>query len=115
MGQPWRRGTIVWAALDPATGREQGGRRPVVVVAADAYLEVVDTLTIVVPVTSVERGWPNHVALTGPTGLARPSWAMTEQPRTIARTRVVGVAGQVDRDTGAAIDRWLADFLSLHP
>lgn len=103
----------MWAGLDPVQGREQAGRRPVLVVASDAYLEVVDTLTIVVPVTTVDRGWPNHVPLSGRTGLARASWAMTEQPRTIDRGRVRELAGQVDEATLRAVDVWLRDFLAL--
>lgn len=103
----------MWASLDPVSGREQSGRRPVVVVASDAYLAVVTTLVIAVPVTTVDRGWPNHVALSGPSGLQRPSWAMTEQPRTIDRGRLRGIAGSIDEDTVAAIDVWLRDFLAL--
>lgn len=107
---PWRRGAVLWADLDPAQGREQSGRRPVLVVSSDAYLDVVETFVVVVPVTSRDRGWPNHVPLQG---LDRPSWAMTEQPRTIARSRIVGVAGQVDEATLAAVEGWLRDFLAL--
>lgn len=113
MTQPWRRGAVLWCDLDPTRGRERAGRRPVVVVASEDYLEVVDTLIIVVPVTSVDRGWPNHVLLEGRPGLGRPSWAMTEQPRTISRDRVSEVAGAVDNLTLAAIDGWLRDFLAL--
>ncbi len=113
MSQPWRRGAVLWAELDPARGREQAGRRPVLVIASDGYLDVVETLTIIIPVTTVDRGWPNHVPLTGATGLAQASWAMTEQPRTIDRSRIAGVAGQVDGATLAAVDLWLRDFLGL--
>lgn len=113
MTQPWHRGSVLWTTPDPARGREQAGRRPVVVVASDDYLEVVTTLVIVVPVTTVDRGWPNHVLLGGPTGLDRPSWAMTEQPRAIDRARLRSVAGQVDAATEAAIDLRLRDFLAL--
>ena len=83
------------------------------VVASDEYLEVVTTRTIIVPVTSVDRRWPNHVRLDGPTGLDQPSWAMTEQPRTIDRDRVHAVAGQVDPETERLIDVYLRDFLAL--
>lgn len=113
MIQAWRRGAVVWATLSPTAGPEQGGRRPVVVVASDRYLEVVTMLSIVVPVTTVDRGWPNHVPLNGPTGLDRPSWAMTEQPRTVDRGRLPAVVGHVDAATEAAIDVWLRDFLAL--
>lgn len=96
-------------------GREQSGRRPVVVVAGAGYLRVVTTLVLCVPVTSVDRGWPNHVPLRGPTGLDRPSWAMTEQLRTLSRDRLVRSVGVVDRDTLGAVRTWLADFLALAP
>ncbi|ROS79147.1 type II toxin-antitoxin system PemK/MazF family toxin [Cellulomonas sp. PhB143] len=107
------RGTVCWAELDPTRGREQSGRRPVLVVAGRQYLETVTTLVIVVPVTGVERGWSNHVRLHGPHGLGRPSWAMTEQPRTLSRARLVGAAGLVDAATLHAVDRRLRDFLAL--
>lgn len=113
MTLPLRRGAVAWASLDPTRGREQAGRRPVVVVSSDAYLDVVDTLAIVVPVTSARRAWPNHVPLAGEHGLDRECWAMTEQPRTIARARIAEVAGMVDRSTLATIDVWLRDFLDL--
>lgn len=107
------RGSVVWAVLDPVAGREQAGHRPTLVVAADGYLAVVTTLLIVLPVTTSERGWPNHVRLRGPTGLPTDSWAMTEQPRTISPGRVTGVCGAADRRTMAEVDVYLRDFLSL--
>ncbi len=110
----WR-GSVCWAELDPTRGREQGGRRPVLVVASQSYLDVVTTLALVVPVTTVDRGWPNHVPLRGVTGLGRESWAMTEQIRTVARDRLVGVAGVVDDATLAGVSVYLADFLGLAP
>ncbi len=76
-------GSVAWATLDPIRGREQGGHRPVLVVASMDYLETVTTLAVVVPITSVRRGWINHVLLEGPSGLDAPSWIMTEQPKTL--------------------------------
>lgn len=110
-----RRGMVAWAELDPVRGREQAGRRPVLVVASDQFLEQADTLAIVVPATTVDRGWPNHISLAGPgLHLAQPTFAMTEQLRTISRERLVEHAGVVDRATMRAVDAWLRDFLSLH-
>lgn len=108
-----RRGSVGWAQLPPARGREQSGGQPFVVVASDGYLDVVTTLVIVLSVTSVDRGWPSHVPLSGAHGLDRPSHVMTEQPRTIARERIVEVTGMVDRDCLTAIDIWLRDFLDI--
>lgn len=121
MNRSWGRGSVVWATLDPVSGRDspasgrgpQGGRRPAVVVASQGYLDAVTTLLIVVPVTTVDRGWPNQVPLRGDTGLERTSWAMTEQPRTIDRARLRAVAGGVDAATLTEIDVWLRDFLGV--
>lgn len=49
---------MVWSYLEPMLGREQGGRRPVVIASTQAYLDVVDTLAIVVPVTRTDRVGP---------------------------------------------------------
>lgn len=110
---PLARGAVAWADLDPTRGREQYGRRPVLVVSSNAYLETITTLVLVLPVTTVDRGRPNHVALRGAHGLERPSRAMTEQVRTIARDRIVDVVGLVDAATLSDVDVYLRDFLRL--
>ena len=106
-------GSVAWADLAPVRRREQAGHRPVLVLASTRYLEVVTTLVVCLPVTRVERGWPNHVPLRGATGLAVPSWAMTEQVRTLSRDRVTRTAGSVDTATLDEVRTWLADFLDL--
>lgn len=105
------RGTVVWFRADPVSGREQGGHRPALVVASDGYLAAATSLAIVLPVTTVDRAWPNHVRLRGAVALDRPSFAMTEQPRTIDRGRITSGAGVVDAETLADVDRWLRLFL----
>ena len=104
-------GDVVWAELGPGRGREQSGRRPLVIVASNDYLETVDSLALGIPVTSKDRGWPNHVPLEGATGLAKPSFAMTEQVSTFSRERISAVAGHVDDKTLATIAMYLRDFL----
>lgn len=109
-----RRGAVAWADLDPVRGRERAGRRPVLVIASDLFLEQADTLAVILPATTVDRGWPNHVRLRGPDlELARPTFAMTEQPRTITRERLREVVGVVDAETMREVDMWLRDFLAL--
>lgn len=109
-----RRGMVVWAELDPVQGREQSGRRPALVVASDLYLEQADTLAIIVPATTIDRDWPNHVLLTGSRlALVEPTFAMTEQPRTVTRQRLFDVAGMVDASTMSEVDMWLRDFFAL--
>lgn len=109
-----RRGTVLWAELDPVRGREQSGRRPVLVIASDLYLEQADTLAIIVPCTTRDRGWPNQVKLTGKhLDLPSATYAMTEQPRTITRERLFDVAGMIDVEVMREIDTWLRDFIAL--
>lgn len=108
------RGAAVWVNLDPTRGREQAGTRPAVVIASDDYLASIPDLIIVIPVTTRDRRWPHHVRLGGKQlRLERASFAMTEQPRTIARARITAGAGAVGRDAMAEIDQWLRDFTAL--
>jgi mRNA interferase MazF len=84
------------------------------VISAEAYLDVVHTLVLVVPVSRTDRGWPNHVRLTGTVGLPE-GLAMTEQPRTISRDRLDQRAGRVDDRCLTEVRTRLADFLDLRP
>ncbi|MEC5168789.1 type II toxin-antitoxin system PemK/MazF family toxin [Glaciihabitans sp. GrIS 2.15] len=106
-------GVVAWATLEPVRGREQGGRRPVLVIASTGYLDAVTMLVIVLPISTVDRGWPNCIAIVGPSGLDRPSWIMSEQPRTLSRDRITGIAGHVSQGCLNAIRLWLSDFLDL--
>lgn len=106
-------GVIAWAALEPVRGREQGGHRPVLVIASTGYLDAVTSLVIALPITTTDRGWPNHIRVDGPSGLDRPSWIMTEQPRTLSRDRLTRIAGEISTDCLTSVRSWLGDFLDL--
>ncbi len=84
-------GDILLVTLDPATGNEQGGLRPAVVISTSDYDQLVaGRLLVVCPITSKDRGLAHHVPVTraGSHRLDRPSWVMCEQPRTISSRRV---------------------------
>lgn len=104
-------GEVVWVNLSPVVGSEQAGHRLAVIVASNAYLAAIPNIVIVLPVTSRDRGLPNHIELHGSTGLDEPSFAMTEQPRTIDRRRITRPAGQVDQGTLTELRRCLDRFL----
>jgi mRNA interferase MazF len=57
-----QKGDIVWLDFQPQTGREQGGRRPAVVISNGNYNKVVG-LAIFCPITSEVKGYPFEVAL----------------------------------------------------
>lgn len=111
---PLERGAVVWVNFDPTTGREQRGTRPALVISSADYLASVRDLVVVVPITSVDRAWPHHVPVVGErTGLPKPSFAMTEQPRTISTTRIMRRTGTAGAQTLHEVDRWLQDFLGI--
>jgi mRNA interferase MazF len=56
------RGDLVWVSLDPQSGHEQKGRRPVLVLSPAAYNGVVG-LFLICPVTSKSKGYPFEVLL----------------------------------------------------
>ena len=112
MVNPLRPGTVVWAELGTSVGREQGGRRPAVVVSSEDHVDVVTTMTIVVPCTRRDRGWENHIRLTGETGLSSETFAVTEQPRTISAERIFGISGRVDTQCLEELWKWVATWVS---
>lgn len=93
---PLEPGDVLWADLGTGAGREQEGWRPVVVVSAAARAAGPEGLVTVVPCTTVERPWRTRVPLRGALRLRRATFAMTEQVRTIDRSRITGRAGRVD-------------------
>ena len=106
-------GDILLAGLDPTVGREQGGRRPVVVVSAPRYSEIPDRF-LAVPLTSTQRGLVHHVTVPADrtTGLDRVSYAMTEQVRVLSRQRIVRKLGSIGPQRLAEISHYLHLFIA---
>ena len=104
-------GDVWWALPDPAVGREQSGRRPVLVVSNERLHTAVTTLVIAVPVTMKDRGWPNHVELNAGAGMKQRSFAMTEQVRTISRQRLTKKIGVVEESVLQNVREWLVDYI----
>jgi len=102
---------VAWALLDPVLGKEYAGHRPVLVISSDDYLSLVADLVIVLPITTVDRGWPNHLPVSPVDILPEPSWIVTEQPRTLSRTRITGTERRVDAETLEQVQLWLDIFL----
>lgn len=93
-------GDILLAELDPVQGNEQAGRRPVVVISTRNYERLVrGQLVVVCPITSRDRGLVHRVPVTKSRKhqLDRPSWVITEQPRTISSRRLHAPLGQLEQ------------------
>jgi len=107
------RGDLFYASLDPVVGSEQGDVRPVLIVQNNMGNKHSPTV-VVVPLTSSKRAFlPTHVRISRTGGLSADSTALTEQVRTIDRTRLDGYIGRVDSDTQAAVDVALAVSMGL--
>jgi mRNA-degrading endonuclease toxin of MazEF toxin-antitoxin module len=66
--------------LDPYTGREQGGERPVLVLSTQAFSRVTG-YALIAPVTRTVRSWPFEVSI-GP-GLRVAGAVLTDQTRSV--------------------------------
>ena len=100
------RGDIWDAYLDPPVGREQGGRRPVLVISNDHLNLSTSQLCVIVPITTRDRGVPAHPSLSpGEGGLERPSFMLCDQVRSISHERLRHFRGRVSPETvGHAIE-----------
>jgi mRNA interferase MazF len=82
------RGDIVWADLDPTIGREQAGRRPVLVISHDVFNERSDTVIAIALSSQPQRAdFPLTLELRT-RGLPKKSWAKISQIRTLSVQRI---------------------------
>lgn len=89
------RGDVLWAALDPVRGREQAGRRPVLVLSHEVFNERSGTVIAVAISSEAPRaGYPLTVAL-GSEELPKKSWVKVSQIRTLSTARLGRRIGRV--------------------
>ena len=90
----YRRGDIYMANLNPFKGSEQGGTCPVLVLQNNTGNLFCPTL-IVAPLTTQvnkKKDQPTHYLLSGVRGLPEDSVALSEQIKTIDKSRIITVA-----------------------
>ena len=109
------RGAVVVAELDPTIGHKQHGVRPCVVVSdPDVIGDQRFPLVCVVPVTGTPgEGLLYPPLAPGQSGLAKRSFALIDQLRSIDKRRIRRVFGELAREEITAIDEGLAVFLGL--
>ncbi len=106
----------VWLADPPRLlqGREQLGRRPVLVISADQLNHGPAGLSIVVPFTTRDRGLPLHVVVDPPDGgLTEHSVLMIEQLHAADHTRFAQLLGRVTGVTLLEVEDRLRIALDL--
>ena len=100
--------------FDPVQGSEQGGRRPALVIQNDLG-NLASTVTVVAALTSKvpSRRYPFHVRV--PEGLLpRPSVALCNQIRTVAKERLEGPPlAELPADVMGEVDAALVAQLGL--
>jgi mRNA interferase MazF len=84
-------GDLIWTDFDPRIGREEGGRRPALVVSPADFCRVTE-FAIVCPITSRIRSFGTSVLL--PAGLPLSGEILTSHLRSIdTRARPISYAG----------------------
>lgn len=107
-----RRGEIRWADLDPVRGREQAGRRPVLILSQDVFNERSGTVIAVALTSQPQRaGFPLTLPLSSPL-LPKQSWAKISQIRTLSTERIGELLGEVSPEELAQIVEGLAEIIS---
>jgi len=89
------RGDIFWADLNPVQGREQAGRRPVVVISHNVFNEHSGTVIAMAVTSQMQRaGFPLTFKLTSG-DLPKISWAKISQIRILSIKRIGKKIGRV--------------------
>ena len=82
------RGDILWADIDPSRGREQRGRRPVLVISHDVFNERSGTVIAMAIASQAQvAGFPLTVEIAGGP-LPKRSWVKVSQVRTLSVERL---------------------------
>ncbi|MBE3111229.1 MAG: type II toxin-antitoxin system PemK/MazF family toxin [Acidobacteria bacterium] len=82
------RGEIRWADLSPGQGREQTGRRPVLILSHDIFNERSGTvITMAITSRLQPAGFPLTIEILSK-GLPKRSWVKISQIRTLAVERI---------------------------
>jgi mRNA interferase MazF len=82
------RGEIRWADLNPVTGREQAGRRPVLVLSHDVFNARSGTVIAVAVTSQPQRAAFPLTLNIGLAELKKPAWVKISQIRTLSVERI---------------------------
>lgn len=106
-----RRGEIRWADLDPVRGREQAGRRPVLILSHDIFNERSGTVIAVALTSQPQRaGFPLTLQLSSAT-LPKQSWVKISQIRTLSTERIGDLMGEASPEELAQIVEGLGEII----
>lgn len=105
------RGEIRWADLNPTRGKEQAGRRPVLILSHDVFNERSGTVIAVALTSQPQRaGFPLTFELQSK-GLPKTSWVKISQIRTLAVERIGQRLGKVSVEELAHVIEGLNEII----
>lgn len=109
-----KRGNVYYANLNKVIGCEQGGIRPVVIVQNDIGNQCSQT-TIIIPITSrkIKKFMPTQVKSDSDI-FKRESTVLTEQIRTIDKSRLGGFIGKLSQKDMLKIEKAIGISLGLN-
>jgi mRNA interferase MazF len=106
------RGDIIWADLNPTQGKEQTGKRPVLVLSHDIFNEKSGTVIAVALTSQPQKaGFPLTFELKG-SQYPKPSWVKISQIRTLSVLRLEKKIGHVSSDELAQILEGLNEIIN---
>jgi mRNA interferase MazF len=111
-----RRGEVFFVDLNPVRGREQAGRRPVLVVSDDAINAQPLVVTVVVGTNAenIRRDYPTNVRVAAAdSGLPMDTVFLCFQIRALDRSRFDTLVGRLPAGQMARVDEALRRSLSL--
>lgn len=111
-----KRGEVYDAALDPTSGSEQAGFRPVIIVSRDS-INTASSVVVVVPCTTYREGrniYPSQVLIEAPRGgLEVTLLALGEQVRAVSKQRLKRRRGSLTVEAMTRLDLALRITLDL--
>ena len=113
-----QRGDIYWADLQPRSGSEQQGRRPVLIVSHDGFNQTPNWRSIIVlPISTAAaqaRRGPTAIALPqGAGGLPRASVVLCHQVTTLDRAKLSEFVGALSPELMSQVEAGLKAALNL--
>ncbi len=109
-----KRGDVWLGHLGQTEGKEQGGKRPLLIVSTNLFNRAPTNLVIVLPITT--RRWPvrSHVEIYAPEGgLDQDSYIMCDQVRTATKGRLFKHFGAIQPETLHQVENRLRILLDL--
>ena len=115
MDRKIKRGDIYYAVLTRGAGSEQAGVRPVLIIQNNTGNKHSDTVIVAAITSKLERKYiiPTHCRIQAQHGLARVSYILLEQIRTIDKSRLKDYIGALNSKAIRRVDRALSISVGL--